>query len=88
MNLLLIIIILMLAFPAFRRFIGGCLSMILWMILVFLVLAIFLAFFHGSAPSPEEKYTINDGSTYHEPSHQTGYRIIPPTDRSVHPSTV
>jgi hypothetical protein len=59
MHVLLIIIILMVAFPAFRRFVGGCLSIILWMILVFLIIAIFLAFFHGSVPPPEEKYTIN-----------------------------
>jgi uncharacterized membrane protein len=61
MHLLLIIIILMLAFPAFSRFVGECLSVVLWMILVFLVLAIFLAIFHGSAPPPEERYTINQG---------------------------
>jgi hypothetical protein len=65
MTLLLIIIILMLAFPAFRRFVGGCLSVVLWIILVFLVLAIFLAFFHGAGSNFEEKYTINGRSTYY-----------------------
>jgi hypothetical protein len=53
MTLLLIIIILMLAFPAFRRFVGGCLSIVLWMILVILVLGLFLVFFHGSGSYTE-----------------------------------
>ena len=41
MHLLLIIIILMLAFPMFARFVGGVLSMVFWLILVIAVLAVF-----------------------------------------------
>ena len=41
MHLLLIIIILMLAFPMFARFVGGVLSMVFWLILVVVVLAVF-----------------------------------------------
>ena len=39
MRLLLIILILMLAFPMFARFVGGVLSMVFWLILVVVVLA-------------------------------------------------
>jgi hypothetical protein len=41
MHLLLIIIVLMLAFPGFSRFIGGCLSVIFWLIFAVVVLAVF-----------------------------------------------
>jgi hypothetical protein len=41
MHLLLIIIILMLAFPAFSRLIGGCLSVICWLIFGIVVPAVF-----------------------------------------------
>ena len=41
MHIFLIIIILMLAFPAFSRFIGGCLSFFLWLAFAVVVLGIF-----------------------------------------------
>ncbi len=41
MTVLLIVIVLMLAFPAFSRFVGGCLSVIFWLVFVAIVLAIF-----------------------------------------------
>ena len=41
MTLLLIAILLVVAFPTFSRFIGGCLSIVFWLILVAVVLAVF-----------------------------------------------
>jgi hypothetical protein len=46
MHLLLIIIILMLAFPMFARFVGGMLSMVFWLVLVVVMLALFGALSH------------------------------------------
>ena len=46
MHILLILIILMLAFPAFARMIGGLLSVLFWLILVVIVLALFGALSH------------------------------------------
>jgi hypothetical protein len=41
MHLLLILILLCLIFPAFARFLGGCLSFFLWLAFAVVVLAIF-----------------------------------------------
>jgi hypothetical protein len=41
MHLLIIAILLMVAFPAFSRFVGGCLSIVFWMVLVVIVLGVF-----------------------------------------------
>ena len=46
MHLLLIIIVLMLAFPGFRHFVGGVLSVVFWMIFVIVVLGFLTAFVH------------------------------------------
>jgi hypothetical protein len=46
MHLLLIVVILMLAFPGFRHFVGGVLSVVFWLILVVVVLGIFGALSH------------------------------------------
>jgi hypothetical protein len=46
MHLLLILVILMLAFPAFARLVGGVLSIVFWLILVVLMLAVFGAVSH------------------------------------------
>jgi predicted ABC-type exoprotein transport system permease subunit len=46
MHLLLIIIVLMIAFPMFARFVGGVLSMVFWLVLVVVVLAVFGALSH------------------------------------------
>ncbi len=41
MRLLLILILLYLIFPAFARFLGGCLSVVLWLLFAVAVLVIF-----------------------------------------------
>ena len=41
MHFLLILIVLMLAFPAFSRLVGGVLSIVFWMVLVVVALAVF-----------------------------------------------
>ena len=46
MHLLLILILLCLIFPAFARFLGGCLSIVMWLIAVIVVLALFGALSH------------------------------------------
>jgi hypothetical protein len=46
MHLLLILILLCLIFPAFARVLGGCLSIVLWVIAVAVVLALFGALSH------------------------------------------
>jgi len=40
-HFLLILIVLMLAFPAFSRLVGGVLSIVFWMVLVVVALAVF-----------------------------------------------
>jgi hypothetical protein len=46
MHLLLILVILMLAFPGFARLVGGVLSIVFWLVLVVVVLAVFGAMSH------------------------------------------
>jgi hypothetical protein len=46
LHLLLTLILLCLIFPAFARFLGGCLSVVLWLIAVVIVLALFGALSH------------------------------------------
>ena len=46
MHLLLILILLCLIFPAFARFLGGCLSIVLWVIVAVVVMALFGALSH------------------------------------------
>ena len=46
MHLLLILILLCLIFPAFARFLGGCLSVVLWLVFAFVVLGSFAALSH------------------------------------------
>ena len=46
MHLLLILILLCLIFPAFARFLGGCLSIVLWLIVAVVVMALFGALSH------------------------------------------
>lgn len=46
MHFLFIIVILMLAFPLFARFIGGCFSALFWLIAAVVVIAVFGAFTH------------------------------------------
>jgi hypothetical protein len=41
MHLLLILIVLCLIFPAFGRLLGGCLSVVLWLIAAVVVIALF-----------------------------------------------
>jgi hypothetical protein len=47
MHFLLIIILLCIVFPVFRHFVGGLLSIILWVILIGIVLGFFGVFFRG-----------------------------------------
>jgi hypothetical protein len=46
MHLLLILILLCLIFPAFARFLGGCLSVVLWLVFAVVVLGSFAALSH------------------------------------------
>jgi hypothetical protein len=46
MHLLLILIVLCLIFPAFGRLLGGCLSVVMWLIAAIVVLALFGALTH------------------------------------------
>jgi len=46
LHILLALILLCLIFPAFARFLGGCLSIVLWLIAAIVALALFGALSH------------------------------------------